>query len=219
VRASTRSHEQKIEQLHAEARATLCHTHHDDSPAALGSSETPVGSPAVSSSSRPRGTPQEHPTGTARLGIESRRDVQLREHMNFHVDPETGCHVWDGWLNKNGYGRLYHEGREKLAHRLAWELRFGPISGELHHLCLNPVCVNTDHLMPVTSAQHKAFHGNEMAGWRRNLTHCKRGHPFDSTNTYVRPDGSGRTCLRCKAVSNRRYFARRRRSSQRLAVR
>ena len=39
-------------------------------------------------------------------------------------------------------------------------------------------------------------------------THCKRGHPFDATNTYHRPDG-GRACISCQREAVRLWRSKR----------
>jgi hypothetical protein len=38
---------------------------------------------------------------------------------------------------------------------------------------------------------------------RAPAAQCRRGHPFDAENTYVRPDGKGRTCKECLRASER----------------
>lgn len=59
-----------------------------------------------------------------------------------------GCSLWPGHRNAQGYGVVNHHGRCMLAHRLAWELRNGPIPRRLCvlHRCDVPPCVNPDHL-------------------------------------------------------------------------
>jgi hypothetical protein len=39
---------------------------------------------------------------------------------------------------------------------------------------------------------------------RAKRTHCKRGHPFDEKNSYIRSDGS-RRCRKCHALAVFRY--------------
>lgn len=62
-----------------------------------------------------------------------------------------GCWGWIGGHDDKGYGSISRgsasEGRVK-AHRLSWELHFGPIPDglEVLHLCDNPECNNPDHL-------------------------------------------------------------------------
>lgn len=66
----------------------------------------------------------------------------------------SDCWVWTGSTDRNGYGRLTVPGsgaggrRLAKAHRMAWELTNGPISGGLGvlHRCDNPPCVRPDHL-------------------------------------------------------------------------
>lgn len=64
------------------------------------------------------------------------------------VTTPSGCHEWDGNHNNRGYGRLIHQNRAVLAHRMWWTLNRGPIPkgvGVLHR-CDNPPCCNIDHL-------------------------------------------------------------------------
>jgi len=65
-------------------------------------------------------------------------------------DKDSGCIVWKGHTNKNGYGRVYWKEREKqyAVHRAAWELAVGPIPDGMLvcHTCDNPPCCNWGHL-------------------------------------------------------------------------
>lgn len=82
-----------------------------------------------------------------------RRTVDLTTRFWRHVDKSGACWVWTGAHNKQGYGAiaLYHTRptfRAAPAHRVSWELHFGPISDGLWvlHRCDNPPCVRPDHL-------------------------------------------------------------------------
>lgn len=73
------------------------------------------------------------------------------------VQKSDGCWLWiAGGDGKTGYGRI-REGRAGrptlLAHRVAWELTFGPIPDGLFvcHHCDTPRCVRPDHLFLGTS--------------------------------------------------------------------
>lgn len=74
----------------------------------------------------------------------------------YTVDVETGC--WEWGLNKSpeGYGLAWRDGRMRAAHRVFWEEANGPIPDglPLDHLCINPSCVNPDHLEPVTHLEN-----------------------------------------------------------------
>jgi hypothetical protein len=61
-----------------------------------------------------------------------------------------GCWNWIGRRNALGYGFLkaLNGRRQVRAHRISWELHFGPIPDGLAvlHRCDNPPCVRPDHL-------------------------------------------------------------------------
>lgn len=65
-----------------------------------------------------------------------------------HPTLNTNCWVWIASRNKKGYGHLRARGTIAYAHRLAWELKRGPIPEGLWvlHRCDNPWCVRPDHL-------------------------------------------------------------------------
>jgi hypothetical protein len=72
-------------------------------------------------------------------------------------DPLSGCHIWHGYL-KGGYGCLYFRNTLRFAHRLAWEVKHGPIPDGLvlRHRCNVRRCCNPDHLVPGTRAENNA---------------------------------------------------------------
>jgi HNH endonuclease len=75
------------------------------------------------------------------------------------VVTESGCWLWLGTVQKNGYGRFgYGEYRSGLAHRWSYQTFVGPIprDKELDHLCRVRCCVNPDHLRVVTHAENMA---------------------------------------------------------------
>ena len=90
----------------------------------------------------------------------------------------------------------------KLAHRVVFELLVGDIPEglELDHLCRNTLCVNPDHLEPVTRAENMR---------RRSVLYgaCKNRHPFTPENTYRRPSGH-RMCRACNRASTAAYLTR-----------
>lgn len=81
------------------------------------------------------------------------------------------CIVFTGGLNAQGYGRIYHEGERYLIHRLVCCLVKNvsyKTYKEFHHTCENRACFNTNHVIPLTTIEH------------RRITHtvkfCSRGH-------------------------------------------
>lgn len=84
---------------------------------------------------------------------------------------EGGCWLWQGKPRADGYGRLQAGGKCYGAHRVSWELHFGPIpAGQLVcHRCDTPMCVRPDHLFLGTIKDNQAdmvAKGRSAAGMR-----------------------------------------------------
>lgn len=112
----------------------------------------------------------------------------------------TRCWDWRGTATKKGYGSIYRNGKRTMAHRAAYEEWVGPIPEglEIDHLCRRPCCVNPLHLEPVTRSVNQR-RGTGFAASHAAQTHCKRGHEFTESNTYVSSRGE-RICRKCKAA-------------------
>ncbi len=137
----------------------------------------------------------------------------------------TPCVLWDKGRSM-GYGIAYRDGRVLRAHQAAWldaalEL---PSDRQLHHVCRNKLCVNVDHLVLVTPAEHTRLHSRDPRNTRNGnvgKTHCVHGHEFTAENTDVRPNGHRRcrTCHREMAARTRRENPERVREINRRASR
>lgn len=85
-----------------------------------------------------------------------------------------GCWLWRGTATGKGNkarGRIVHNRRVLLAHRVTYELTSGPIPDGmlLLHRCGNGMCVRPDHLYPGTyqdNANDRDRHGNTTRGDR-----------------------------------------------------
>jgi hypothetical protein len=73
---------------------------------------------------------------------------------------ENGCWIWQGHINKKGYGRIkLSEHSYRAAHRAAYELWVAPIPEGLQvlHVCGNSTCCNPDHLAVVAVSESAAL--------------------------------------------------------------
>ena len=120
---------------------------------------------------------------------------------------DSGCWEWVG-AKAHGYPQIWLDGRTQQAHRVAYVVLRGAIRDglTLDHLCCNSICVNPDHLEPVTH-QVNILRGNGMAARHARRTHCREGHLLDMFNIrYSRRDG--RLCLICDRKRKRQRIER-----------
>lgn len=131
---------------------------------------------------------------------------------------ETPCLLYEGTLNKNGYGILpkpVHGSR--LAHRAALAEKLGrPVDGMARHTCDNPPCVNPEHLLEGTQLDNMRdmVERGRAVGGRKFATHCKWGHEYTPENTRIvrnasRGNINERRCLTCQKRYHTEQAARR----------
>jgi hypothetical protein len=79
---------------------------------------------------------------------------QLRAGVDQSTDPDA-CWPWIG-STTNGYGRFHNRNKPFLAHRVAYEMVYGPIPPGMFvcHHCDNPPCCNPAHLFLGTGADN-----------------------------------------------------------------
>lgn len=134
------------------------------------------------------------------------RDVlPARVAATIKVAP-NGCWVASAHQHGNGYARTTVDGRLWYLHRLAYTRSIGPIPSELQldHLCRNRACCNPAHLEAVTP-QVNTSRSPLLSLNNGNLrkTHCLRGHPFSTENTYAH--SGQRLCRTCRKAASQRF--------------
>jgi hypothetical protein len=134
-------------------------------------------------------------------------------------EPNSGCLLWIAAVNQTGYGRPTYDGRQQLAHRVAWQIANGPIPAGMCvcHRCDIPACVNIDHLFLGTKRDNThdmMVKGRHVTNGMERRTHCKNGHQFNGEKR--RRDGA-RYCQQCHTEKLRRLRARRRQTVEAVA--
>jgi hypothetical protein len=126
--------------------------------------------------------------------------------------PETGCWIWmrsstlhDGAPN---YGEIRVRGRNRAAHRVSYETMVGKIPPglDIDHKCRVRLCVNPDHLEPVTRSEN--LKRGAVSRW---TGFCSQGHPLFGENVSIcRGRVRCRTCHNAREAvrSSQKYWAR-----------
>ena len=97
------------------------------------------------------------------------------------ADPISGCQYFIGSLSRDGYGMVHNPCGSRLAHRAAYEARFGPTPAGLDvlHKCDNRQCVNVGHLFVGTHTDNM----RDMQAKGRKVVLKREGHPRAKLNS------------------------------------
>jgi hypothetical protein len=106
----------------------------------------------------------------------------------------SGCWLWPGTLDRDGYGVIGENGRQLRAHRISYERAYGPIpvGKQVLHSCDNPRCFCPAHLRVGTNIENTAERdakGRQQRGER----HAKAKLTEDAVRAIRRRFASGET--------------------------
>lgn len=128
------------------------------------------------------------------------------------VEQESGCWLWTGAPDSHGYSQIMVgsrvDGSRRLmrGHVVSYEHFVGPVPEglELNHLCRNRLCVNPDHLEPVTRRVN-TLRGNSPAAKHAKKKRCPKGHPYKGKNLRITKQGQ-RVCVTCRREKGREAY-------------
>lgn len=132
-----------------------------------------------------------------------------RFKAKYVVDAE--CWIWQGSLDRDGYGAFHLRGSNRLAHRVGWFSVHGeiPKGHVVNHTCRRRSCVNPSHLNCITARENALRDSASRAYVNSQKTHCPNGHPYDDTETSA--GRTSRICTTCRrekqGVAKKRRYA------------
>lgn len=135
-----------------------------------------------------------HRHGTTDLAVSgvghwmSLRDRLLSQSI---PEPNTGCWLWLGKLDRKGYAKVWRDGKEVVASRASYETFNGPLPDGANalHACDNPPCINPAHLFPGSNMDNIADRMRKGRGWRTHQLPtgvARKGRRFYAATTHDR---------------------------------
>lgn len=137
------------------------------------------------------------------------RQSSINRFLSNFSTPADGCWEWTA-STRFGYGQVNigfeDESRGVFrAHRVSYRLFYGSVPNdlELHHKCENRKRVRPDHLIPLTTEEHRLLTPLSPSSINKAKTHCKYGHEFTEANTLIFASArKARYCRTCRLVLN-----------------
>lgn len=84
------------------------------------------------------------------LRVKDTGTLKERFHKKYKINEDTGCWLWQGSCQGDGYGNIQNGKQNLLAHRVSYEFYFPGVlkpEDKIMHKCDIRTCVNPDHLL------------------------------------------------------------------------
>lgn len=145
-------------------------------------------------------------------GIKGFVEVDLATRFWARVDKRGKDECWEWTGSKTfGYGIIWINRRNKRATQVSWELEHKkkwPSPLHAMHTCDNPPCVNPHHIKPGTPKENMQDSVRKGRFRPVKKMKCRRGHPYDESNTYVTKSLT-RVCRKCHRASVKQFRKKR----------
>ncbi len=120
--------------------------------------------------------------------------------MSFVLVSPSGCWLWQGTKNKDGYGKIWVQETksQSTAHRVSMMLFRDeiPTGKMVCHTCDIPSCVNPLHLYIGNGYTNQQDAVSRKRHRESRKTHCAKGHEYTEKNTYLW--NNTRHCISCR---------------------
>jgi HNH endonuclease len=83
--------------------------------------------------------------------------LSLKDRIESKIEKDdSGCFIWTGHVDTGGYPNIKFQGKNYLVHRSYYKIVVEDIQkhNTLDHLCRNKLCINPDHLQPVSRSEN-----------------------------------------------------------------